>query len=250
MAIKMIEKKYFFRRQNMTPLQLQILSQIDGDIEAHFNSMRLTTAAIVAPDMYECFILRGRIGKKVVKKTKKDLAFEYLLNVLRVASLKAHLGYTEIAKYRLFIQKRRIHLTIKTVRRKLPYTQVEYWLMMNDVENENTRDDVFFKTFNDLGRLVNFVLDFRETHIFDKYDSQFHLKSLHRTAGELAFDDFFLQVSGDCCVCYDPTKSKTLCCKHYFCRECFNKTNNKCPYCRRTDPFLLPEESFSDSEEE
>lgn len=39
--------------------------------------------------------------------------------------------------------------------------------------------------------------------------------------------------SGECCVCYDKTLTKTSC-NHFLCVECWTKINNPsiCPYCR------------------
>ena len=36
----------------------------------------------------------------------------------------------------------------------------------------------------------------------------------------------------ECCVCYENATIKTNC-RHYGCEKCFQKLNNKCPYCRQ-----------------
>lgn len=39
----------------------------------------------------------------------------------------------------------------------------------------------------------------------------------------------------ECLICYDQKKSfKYLSCKHGLCNDCYNKIDNKCPFCRST----------------
>lgn len=51
----------------------------------------------------------------------------------------------------------------------------------------------------------------------------------------LGFDTFDTSYadSGDCCVCYEKTLTKTSC-SHFLCVECWTKIKNvsECPYCR------------------
>ena len=214
----------------MTPLQFKILLEIRDEfddavdarhINSHFLRMKETRSAIV-----------GR--KKVVRRiTKKDLAREYLLDALRVRLESLGLNQcNKVLKEQLItIQKRRLCLLI-TGRK---YTSAPETYILNLCEGDENR---FHKKFTDLRELADFVIEFRDTHIFDKYDSMYNLKSFKRTAGELAYDDIVLDVSGDCCVCYDLTKSKTNCCRQHYCQECYISANDKCPMCRRKFPFL------------
>ena len=198
---------------------------------AHIRLMRDTRHAIKR---------KKKVVRRIVKKTKKYLACEYLLDVLRAASINLN-QYTKVLKDQsITIQKMRFRLTIagsKYITQYNPIQRSELKFFFNLLGGYNGEVNCFHKEFKDLRRLANFVIDFRETHIFDNYDSMFHPKSFKRTKGEMAYDEFFLEVSGDCCVCYDPTKSKTHCCQQHYCRECFNKANDKCPMCRRKYPL-------------
>ena len=244
----------------MNPLQCKIFSKITlnaFDIEAprilrdfllpHFNRMKETRSAIVRRK-------KKKVVRRIAKKTKKFLAYEYLLNVLRVASINLN-QYTKLLKDQsITIQKMDLQLKIVGKECLTQYNPIRLWeatYFFNLQIGHRGEVNCFHKEFKDLRRLANFVIDFRETHIFDNYDSMFHLKSFKRTEGEMAYDDFFLEVSGDCCVCYDPTKSKTHCCQQHYCRECFNKANEKCPLCRRKFPFSnqLWYEHVEDAEE-
>lgn len=97
---------------------------------------------------------------------------------------------------------------------------------------------------------IDHVMDFRDKYAFDKYDSRFRLKTEVRNAGKMAFDEIFLKAVGDCCVCYDRTKSKTKCCKQYYCLVCESKVGSMCPMCRKSDPFSTSRSLDEDNEDD
>jgi hypothetical protein len=173
------------------------------------------------------------------KKAKKDLAKAYLKGLIeeKLLSLSERPVYhNEYVK-----EHEMAHDELGFVWglfRICKYREIDSPVFCFNVYNNANRDTVYhYYSSGEINVFVNHVIGFRDNYAFDKYDSEFRLKTEVRSEGERAFDDIFTLCAGDCCVCYEPTKSKTKCCKQHYCLVCERKAGNKCPMCRRSAPF-------------
>lgn len=218
---------------------------------AHIRLMRDTRHAIKR---------KKKVVRRIVKKTpsKKDLAKQFLKEMIEKKVKRAddigveghpdgwgklyhpHVARQE-AHSRLFVRGDLLKFEgtgdiWNVIRIEKKRDSLEYIFELSHSCSNNEYHQFYSK---DLNVFVNYVMEFRDNYSFDKYDSEFNLKSFIRSPGEMAFDEIFLKCVGDCCVCFDPTKSKTNCCKQYYCKVCFtlNGEESRCPMCRCEFPF-------------
>jgi len=187
--------------------------------------------------------------EKAKKKAKKDLAKAYLKGLIQKKVLSLSDKPTYCDKYVKDFSRDLDELGTVTmlftvdkyriVRRRgetvdYPDTSTFCFTVHRQGHTEIT---YHYYSSRQIDEFIDHAMDFRENYAFDKYDSKFRLKSNPPDDAERAFDDIFLQCVGDCCVCYEPTKNKTMCCKQHYCFVCESKAGHRCPLCRKYAPF-------------
>ena len=87
-------------------------------------------------------------------------------------------------------------------------------------ENIQTTRRVGHPTIESMTSLVSEMMDMLKNIKFDKQSGTFTKNAI--------------ETSEECCICLEPTQTKTNC-GHHLCIPCWNKINAKCPICRKED---------------
>ena len=129
---------------------------------------------------------------------------------------------------------------------------ISYYNTMLNIDYKRVKKDFLF------GGIVE-LLDILPKLKFNKLQAKFTTEDIDYFNDLFEFDNIETEKSGECCVCYDNTITKTPCCNNYLCYKCNENIKVKethddvyrsCPMCRENIIYINKNDDNDDDDDD